>query len=138
MFFLVYVSSALKPFSKEDLVTLLEKSRKNNSSLGVSGMLLYKDGNFLQVLEGEEEHVKTLYAKIAKDPRHKGVLTILQGPSTDRDFPDWSMGFRDLASPEVSEIPGFSHFLDTPLTKAGFSSQPSRAKKLLLLFKKNM
>jgi hypothetical protein len=138
MFFLVYVSSALKPFSKEDLVTLLEKSREHNATLGVSGMLLYKDGNFLQVLEGEEEQVKTLYAKITKDPRHKGVLTLLQGPSTDRDFPDWSMGFRDLVSPEVSEIPGYSHFLETPLTKAGFSSQPSRAKKLLLLFKKNM
>jgi hypothetical protein len=53
MFSIVYVSSALKPFSKTDLLTLLEKSRENNTSLGISGMLLYKDGNFMQVLEGE-------------------------------------------------------------------------------------
>jgi Sensors of blue-light using FAD. len=48
MFFLVYVSSATRPFSREDLRVLLETCRKNNAELGVTGMLLYKDGNFMQ------------------------------------------------------------------------------------------
>jgi hypothetical protein len=138
MFSLVYVSSAVKPFSKAELLTLLEKSRENNTSLGISGMLLYKDGNFLQVLEGEEQKVRTLFAKIADDPRHKGSAILLQGVEKERTFPDWSMGFRDLRSPEAAATAGFSDFLNIPLTDAEFSLQPGRAKKLLLLFKKNM
>ncbi len=51
-FFLVYVSSATRPFFREDLRVLLETCRKNNAELGVKGMLLYKDGNFTQVLKG--------------------------------------------------------------------------------------
>ncbi len=64
MFFLVYVSSATRPFSGEDLRALLATCRKNNAELGVTGMLLYKDGNFMQVLEGDEEAVRGLYEKI--------------------------------------------------------------------------
>ncbi len=58
MFFLVYVSSATRPFSGEDLRALLETCRKDNAELGVTGMLLYKDGNFMQVLEGDEDAVR--------------------------------------------------------------------------------
>ena len=68
MFFLVYVSSATRPFSGEDLRVLLVTCRKDNTELGVKGMLLYKDGNFMQVLEGEEGAVRGLYERIAADP----------------------------------------------------------------------
>jgi hypothetical protein len=138
VFSIVYVSSALKPFSKTELLTLLEKSRKNNTSLGISGMLLYKDGNFMQVLEGDEPRVRAMFVKITGDSRHKGALALLEGPEKDRTFTDWSIGFRDLKSPEVTATPGFNDFLNVPLTTAEFSLQPGRAKKLLLLFKKNM
>jgi Sensors of blue-light using FAD len=138
MFSLVYVSSAVRQFSKAELLTLLEKSRENNTSLGISGMLLYKDGNFLQVLEGEEQQVRALYAKITDDLQHKGSMALLQGFENERAFPDWSMGFRDLRSPEATATPGFNDFLNVPLTTAEFSLQPGRAKKLLLLFKKTM
>ena len=52
----------------------------------------------MQVLEGEESVVLGLYSRIKRDPRHRGVLTLLQGPVPDRQCPDWSMGFRDLRS----------------------------------------
>ncbi len=84
MFFLVYVSSATRPFSGEDLRVLLETCRKNNAELGVTGMLLYKDGNFMQVLEGDERKVRTLYEKISGDARHKDDIVLLQGPVTER------------------------------------------------------
>jgi hypothetical protein len=93
MFFLVYVSSATRPFSGEDLRVLLETCRKNNAELGVTGMLLYKDGNFMQVLEGDEGSVRGLYERIAADPRHGGEITLQQGFAEGRQFPDWSMGF---------------------------------------------
>ena len=60
MFHLVYASSALQPFTKPELQALLEQARQKNAKLGVTGMLLYKDGNFMQVLEGEKETVRKL------------------------------------------------------------------------------
>src|ERR1039458_2961767 len=132
---LIYLSAASVPFSKQDLVELLTKSRENNSALGITGMLLFKDGNFLQVLEGEEKKVHALYQKIAQDRMHRRLITLSQMPCTERAFPDWSMGFHDLRSPEVAITPGFTPFLDTSLTAADFATDPGRAKRLLLLFK---
>lgn len=62
----------------------------------------------------------------------------MQGPLATRQFPDWSMGFRDLKSPDVSSLPGYSKFLNTPLTGSEFSSDPKRSQKLLMTFKKHM
>jgi len=132
---LVYVSHAAKAFSKPDLVDLLIQSRKNNGSLGITGMLLFKDGNFLQVLEGNRIKVHDLYKKIMLDPRHNKFAALFEGVAKERDFPDWSMGFQDLNAPEIAGDPGFTNFLKTSLTAADFSSDPSRAKKMLLLFK---
>ena len=134
---LVYVSESVVPFSKENLSELLTKSRENNSRLGITGMLLFKDGNFLQVLEGEREKVHDLYQRIRRDPRHSKLTGLFEGSLTERDFPDWSMGFHDLGSPQTIRIPGSNHFLHTSLTTADLASDPSRAKKLLLLFKEN-
>ena len=138
MFFLVYVSSATRPFSGEDLRVLLVTCRKDNTELGVKGMLLYKDGNFMQVLEGDEKAVRGLYERIAADPRHSGEITLQQGFAEGRQFPGWSMGFRDLDSPEAGSEPGYSEFLNVPLTGREFSADPSRAQELLLTFKRTM
>jgi len=134
---LVYLSTAMVPFSKQDLLELLAKSRENNSKLGITGMLLFKNGNFLQVLEGEREKVRDLYHKIGRDPRHGKLIGLFEDSSTGPDFPDWSMGFHDLGSPQTMRIPGSNHLLDSSLTSADFASDPSRAKKLLLLFKED-
>ena len=92
----------------------------------------------MQVLEGEEGAVRSLYEKIRDDPRHGGEITLQQGFVEERQFADWSMGFRDLDSPEVRSTPGYSEFLNTPLTGDEFSDDPSRAQKLLLTFKRTM
>lgn len=138
MFFIVYVSSAAQAFSRAELLDILAKSRANNTQLGVTGMLLYKDGNIIQVLEGEESVVQKLYAKIASDVRHQGLITLVQGTIAARQFPDWSMGFYDLKYADNLSHPGYSEFMNTPLTGAGFSSDPTRCQRLLLLFKQNM
>lgn len=135
MFFLVYTSSAVTPFSQAELLDLLAESRRNNADLGVTGMLLYRDGNFMQVLEGEEAAVRKIFSIIMDDRRHRGIIILLQGQREERHFPEWSMGFRDLNSPEVRATPGFSTFLNTPLTGEEFSADPSRCQRLLLAFK---
>jgi hypothetical protein len=138
MIYLVYVSSAVTPFTRSELSDLLGKSRVNNAALDVSGILLYKDGNFMQVLEGEQTVVQTLYEKVSKDPRHRGLLTLLHGPLAERQFQDWSMGFRDLNAADVLAIPGYDEFLNTPLTDPRFASDPTRCQKLLTMFKRSM
>lgn len=138
LYSLVYVSSTVTPFSSAELVALLDQSRANNTRLGISGMLLYKDGNTMQLLEGERDIVLALYARIAADPRHRGLLRLLEGPTDTRQFADWSMAFRDLGAPEAHDIPGYSEFLNTPLTGAEFSANPTRCQKLLTTFKRAM
>jgi hypothetical protein len=138
MYFLVYVSSAVRPFSADELLDLLTKSRENNARQGITGMMLYKDGNIMQALEGEREAVLDLYGRISRDPRHRGLLPLLQGPLEGRQFPDWTMGFYDLNSAAVRATPGFSEFMNTPLTGEEFSADPTRSQKLLLTFRRTM
>jgi hypothetical protein len=138
VYFIVYVSSAVDEFSADELRALLAQCVEKNTRLGVTGMLLYKGGNFMQVLEGDETAVRTLYDRIGADPRHKRIMVLLRGSQAQRQFPDWSMGFRDLRSAEAIAVPGYSAFLDSPLTAEEFGSDPSRCWTLLKTFKQTM
>jgi hypothetical protein len=138
VYFLVYVSSAVKLFAREELVRLLRKSRANNARNGITGMLLYKDGNFMQILEGEQAAVVETYARISGDRRHRNQIVLLRGEEDERQFPEYKMGFYDLNSPEVHGLPGYSEFLNSPLTGKEFDGDPSRSRKLLLTFKRGV
>ena len=138
LFSLTYVSSASNLFSTRELTDILRVSQRNNTSDGVTGMLVYRKGNFMQVLEGPEEAVRRVHLRIAVDPRHVGLITLLEGPIPHRQFGEWSMGFRDLADPSLPGTPGFNEFLNTPLSGGEFLTNPSRAQKLLLKFKEKM
>ena len=110
---LVYASSASQKFSEQELVELLEVSRKNNKPFDVTGILLYRDGNFIQVLEGTRENVETIYGYINADERHKGVMLVVKEDVEDRLFPNWSMGFEDLSnSTDARKLEGYNTFFD--------------------------
>jgi hypothetical protein len=138
MYSLLYVSSAAELFTRPDLDALLAIARENNTRLQVSGMLLYKDGNFMQLLEGEKAAVIALYEKIVRDPRHTGPITLLQGEVPQRSFEQWSMGFRELKAARDPHLPGYDDFMNTPLNSGDFVTHPTRAQKLLLIFKEKM
>ena len=132
---LVYLSEAVGHLSHLDLAELLAKSRANNFTLGITGMLLFKQGRFLQALEGKRDDVMALYRKISKDFRHRKVITLSSETISQRNFPDWTMGFYDLGAAEALNVPGLNSFLNSTLTMADFAAEPGHAKKLLLLFK---
>jgi hypothetical protein len=138
MISVVYVSSAARPFSNSELVELLNKSRVRNEAIGITGILLYKDGNFMHAIEGEEQPVNALLARIERDPRHRGMLILLKEQIEQRRFPDSSMAFRNLESSEALALPGYSEFLNSPLTGEEFAKHPSRCQRLLLVFKRDM
>ena len=130
----VYFSSAIRPFDNDQLVQLLVRAREKNARLQITGLLLYKGGNFMQVLEGEEARVRALFDVINADPRHRGTEVILEEPTDHRVFGDWSMGFRNLADPEVQNLPGFSPFMSNPLTARHFKEDPTGCLALLNFF----
>lgn len=101
-------------------------------------MLLYRDGNFMQTIEGPEAAITKLHAKLEADPRHRGVIVLLTGEREDRRFEGWSMGFRDLGDTALRDVEGFSEFLNTPLTHGAFGENPSASERLLLMFKRTM
>jgi Sensors of blue-light using FAD len=135
LYSLIYASSAVKPFTQSQLLNLVTESRERNERLGITGLLLYKDGKFMQALEGEEGMVRSLFGEISADRRHGGVRELLECSISRRQFPYWPMGFKDLKSREVLRMPGYNEFLDDPLTGSEFSADPSRCQKLLLVFK---
>ena len=109
---LAYESQASTPLTAPDLLDLLEHSRANNARKGVTGILLYRHGTFLQVLEGPHAEVDALYATIARDPRHREVSTLLAEDRSERRFPDWTMGFADVDG-ELGEVDGYNDVLSS-------------------------
>jgi hypothetical protein len=129
---LIYSSSATQPFSSDDLRNLLLTARKNNHSQNITGMLLYHEGFFLQVLEGEEKAVKKLFNHIDKDPRHNNVRLIIRNVIDRKEFGDWSMGFVDTSG--IKEE-GFADYY-TELEK--ISTSKTKAKKILKSFQEGL
>ena len=134
---LVYISSAVQLFSPAALLALLEQSRVNNARVEVTGMLLYKEGSFIQLIEGEECAVEELFRIISLDPRHRGVIRLLKRTIQQRHFADWSMGYSNLKDPALQDVPGFSEFADLDLDSPTLLAQPNQALKLLSIFKRN-
>ena len=138
LFQIVYTSTATEPFGKPELVELLKGSVRRNTQAGITGLLLYRDGTFMQVLEGEEAAVTALFAKISQDSRHHHVIPLIREPVEQRHFPNSAMAFRDLNSPELRNLPGYSEFLNTPLDGELLAKDIPACRRLLLLFKQNI
>lgn len=89
---LVYVSHATAEQTETAVERLLLDARANNARDGITGVLLHRDGSFMQCLEGTEAAVHRTFARIQADPRHDGVIVLLDEPIPERSFPDWTMG----------------------------------------------
>lgn len=91
-----YVSDATQAHSEEDLGSLLQTSREHNEAVGVTGMLVHRDGRFVQVLEGPENVTRDLLARIVKDPRHENVRFLVVQRIRRRSFGEWTMGYEPM------------------------------------------
>jgi hypothetical protein len=127
----VYASAALAPLSELELTQLLMSARANNTRRGVTGLLLYIDGSFLQVLEGEDRVVDALLERIAQDPRHDRVSILLRRTIEQRQYAEWAMGF---VSPKhlTESLPGYSDYLRA---RSGVDGKASAAEQLLASFR---
>ena len=105
---LLYVSNTAHNISVGELDDILTASRRNNAMLGITGLLLFIDGGFLQILEGEERAVRELYTRVATDSRHINPHLMLDREVPVRAFPEWSMGFErpSMDDPETAGMFG--------------------------------
>ena len=106
LYHLIYQSQALRPFDTAALTALLYQARGFNREHHLSGLLLHTpDGRFLQILEGEEDVVRTLYYDhIVADPRHRRCRLLGAGACAERSFADWNMGFRVANATELHAL----------------------------------
>jgi len=107
---LSYLSTAIEPMSTQDLLRLLQQCREKNPARGITGMLLYGNSTFLQVLEGEEQVVDELVEKIRQDPRHTDLQILYRKKIKQREYADWSMGFKRVSDKDLRQVEGLRYF----------------------------
>jgi hypothetical protein len=133
-----YVSSATHELTTDELGEILKVSRERNERDGLTGLLLYHDGNFIQVLEGPEGPVRAAVSRIQRDLRHNQFTVLLDQPIGVRAFAGWAMGFRHVhsISPEDGEL--YAAFRAGRLQDVGFLHNPVRTWHLIKTFAESM
>ena len=131
---LVYSSTATRVMSDNDLLNLADQSAARNLELDITGILLYQDGTFLQVLEGPDHEVWELYKTIRQDSRHIAIQTLTTEPILSRSFPQWSMGFNNLNGVDVTKIPGYVDLFGDGTVDLEMSVHPNALDELIGYF----
>src|SRR5450755_3810168 len=101
-FRLIYSSEAAPDLATPDLEGMLAESRIRNLACGITGVLVFVDGAFLQILEGEKRDVLDLMERIERDPRHRGIKVFHEEETDERAFSSWSMAYLSPSAEEVS------------------------------------
>lgn len=146
---IIYISTAEHLMSKTELLHILERSRDWNNSHGITGMLIYIEGlfiqpnatgmqqhlagRFMQVLEGSKAEVEALFASIQTDVRHQNLIVLENAPVASRDFESWQMGFSSLSLAEFEANPGY-FALDASFLTASKEESSNRALQFLQSF----
>ena len=88
---LAYTSTAGEAVDGSDVFAIVAVSARNNAESELTGVLLFKDGRFLQVIEGPSASIDALMERIKRDNRHSNIRTIARTPIRARAFPGWNM-----------------------------------------------
>ncbi|QKJ29983.1 BLUF domain-containing protein [Mucilaginibacter mali] len=107
MEYLIYISTAKKLLDTKELTDILHVSRRNNKQHHITGVLLYSEGTFIQLLEGEPESVNIVYDLIVRDSRHKNIIKLIHTSTDKRSFPDWTMGFKIININDMGALEGY-------------------------------
>ena len=105
-----YVSTASKELSQADIASLFKTVRQKNDTMGVTGILMFSEGNFFQIMEGEHETIIHLFNRIKLDSRHYNIIKILEKPIDNPYFDHYYSGFTTISNHE--ERHRLQNFLD--------------------------
>jgi hypothetical protein len=106
---LTFVSTPTIPFSFLGLSRLLCHIYLNNQTNDITGILIFKDNQFTQILEGQESSVEKIWVTIQKDDRHRDLQLLSKESIEVRSFMKWSMLFPDSEKvieyfPDMAEV----------------------------------
>ena len=127
---IIYSSEASMPMQTDDLEEVLQQARANNASRGITGALIYVDGAFLQILEGESAAVQALMAQISKDVRHEAVTVLKEGVVPAAVFADWKMAYVSATREQVAKWAGLSETTAIPEIVTDMRQDPHKTAQL--------
>ena len=128
MFRLIYRSTATQAMSAEEIALLLTNARRRNAVEGITGLLLYHNRQFLQVIEGNQNAVRECFDRVSSDTRHRGIRVLSEKPANTRAFTKWFMGYDDVKSlPPVARLGTLS---SGPINPAPLAPNPQNIRGL--------
>ena len=132
LYSLVYVSSAVRLLSLEEISYLLKRARERNKEYGITGVLLYIGGNFMQYIEGPKDNLNMIYKIIREDDQHTGLILVSREAIENRLFGDWSMAYQTKDVEGYVGSPGERKFIEMILELP--KDNPSTARIVLHSF----
>ncbi len=109
IFYLLYYGVQSFKFEQKDFDELLEQARERNERLDITGKLVYCEGTFIQVLEGDEQNVKDVYNSIEADRRLIATRIVTIGRVEQRYFSGWRMDFDKVSLDSINELENCTH-----------------------------
>jgi DNA-binding transcriptional regulator WhiA len=128
---IVYTSKARSDVNDAQIINIHSKALSNNVQKGITGMLLYTKGTFLQVIEGEADIIDRLMETIKSDTRHHDVEILVRNSIKHREFKNWSMGYRRLDDGDAKALLNFAPFFEDGFDAKRFCEQPGIALDIL-------
>lgn len=135
--YFMYLSSAIVLLTDSQLDDILKTALRNNADHGITGILAYSSGSFIQYVEGPRAELDQLERNLNADQRHRGMYVSERGEIAARAFPDWSMAF-ECKRPEGGFRPGASSFLSDGFLAVDPTHFSPLARRLLEIFRQNM
>jgi hypothetical protein len=129
---IVWISEACRRYKEDELISLLNESRSYNVKNNVTGILLYDQKSFMQIMEGAEEVIDEIYYKrIVPSTHHRNVTLLYMGEIEERNFQSWSMGFFYAHDEALHKVPGYLDFQDTHASFLDLKNDDAMVRKLV-------
>lgn len=129
-FQLIYSSVSSTPMQMDELEELLEQAQSSNPGHGITGALVYADGHFLQILEGERGAVLSLMDRIGRDLRHESIAVLQAGDVPQAAFAAWEMAYVSATPRQVAQWAGLTASVQLPEVWADIREDPGKAAQL--------
>lgn len=123
----MYISSATREMSGEELETMMAKCREKNAFFDITGYMLYHEGSIIQLLEGSRTKVEYIYNTIRMDSRHQNIVELCKAPIENRIFADWQMGLQCIDRERIKKINTIEDLFQNQLSLPQLNQFCSRA-----------
>ena len=88
----VYCSRAAEGIDDGEVGRIVELSQRRNAARSITGVLVFGNGVFFQIIEGPAVQIDNLIAILRIDPRHHDIVSLERSEDMrERLYPNWEM-----------------------------------------------